>query len=836
MKGATKNNCIGSEDGWTDKTTKELLNKMKQVIPNPDVSKYKTMLEKFEWEKVKMGRFSAEDCKKQWYRVYKKLRKFKTLSDLVTDSLDYIENPYKGNVKKHPDHPKRPLTPYFRFFLSEREKFAANHKDLSNLEITSILSKKYREITIEEKERYMNEWKAEMVVYRKNLENFKQDHPEYYDKSPPRPSRTPLQIFNQENMSSAQKTPTKSKGKKTKKQVQETLKNKYHDLEDDQKLPYILKSIEEWEKYKEELEMYKKSHPNFVPTSMHTKSVLTISDWRIHDKSLGKPDRPPANGYNLFCTRMMVSDSMKHLSSRDRIMECGQKWKLLTDAEKQTYQTEFLSLRENYRYAQKNFLKGLTPRQREEYLDRKKETDDKKNQKRKIPFKAKEEIVSDDSTSEEESSSESSSSESSDEEEEDEEEEEEDNENAQVQKSKPSTSTETKVTSPAPLRPTTPISALFLYQKAHREKFTAKHPNASKSDVTIMLARQFNNLPQQKKAKYMRKEKEQRALYNEQIRKHLLNEQAKANKESTPELKAVTGEQIYQEQTKANFLVKAGGSVEKAQELMRSSWTHMNKDRRKKYINIAHQQNAKNIAEHQAALVSAKGAKSKLKEEYAPVEQNLSQKEIKSYLALEPKKVPKDGLLLFRQEHKPKLNHLMPSARNRELLRIWNEMTSKDKTKYKERQKALFAEYNKQFQRWIKSLPPQAHEAYQAQLAKKTKVPETPKNDKQNVANGKKRKTVAKAGPSTKKAKITSVEESEESSNNSSSDDENDSSSSSSDDSDSDDSTDTDDSSGESDSSNAERVTKYKAPAQQQSGSSDDSSSSSGEDEDSDSD
>nr|XP_039254171.1 nucleolar transcription factor 1-like [Styela clava] len=828
MKGATKNNCIGSEDGWTDATTKELLNKMKQAIPNPDVSKYKTMLEKFEWDKVKMGRFSAEDCKKQWFRVYKKLRKFKTLSDLIVDSLDYIENPYKGNVKKHPDHPKRPLTPYFRFFLGEREKYAANHKDLTNLEITSILSKKYREITIEEKERFMNDWKAEMVEYRKNLEKFKQNHPEYYDKSPPRTSRTPLQIFNQENMTAV--PATKSKAWKSKKHVQETLKNKYHDLEDDQKLPYILKSIEEWEKYKEELEMYKKSHPNFVPTPMHTKSVLTISDWRIHDKSLGKPDRPPANGYNLFCTRMMVSDAMKHLSSRDRIMECGQKWKLLTDAEKQTYQTEFLSLRENYRYALKNFLKSLTPRQREEYLERKKETETKKNQKRKVPIQIKEEVISEeDSTSEEESTSDSTSSDSSDDEEN---EEEEADEEAEEDTSQPASSSDAKVTSSAPLRPTTPISALFLYQKAHREKFTEKHPKASKSDITIMLARQFNNLPQQKKAKYMRKEKEQRALYNEQMRKHLLNEQAKASKESTPELKPVTGEQIYQEQTKENFLVKAGGSAEKAQELMRSSWTHMNKERRKKYINIAHQQNAKNIAEHQATVAATKGGKNKSKDSPAPVEENISQKEIKSYLALEPKKVPKDGLLLFRQEHKPKLHHLMPNARNQELLRIWSEMSTKDKGKYKERAKAGLVEYNKKLQRWIKSLPPQAHDAYQAQLAKKTKAPVTQKNEKTAVSNGKRKKAAVKTGPTSKKAKIAPAEESDESSDDSSDEENGDSSSSSSDDSDGDsDSSSSDDSSGDSDSSSNGGATKYKITGQPQSGSSDDSSSSSGEDE-----
>lgn len=38
--------------------------------------------------------------------------------------------------------------------------------------------------------------------------------------------------------------------KKSKKEIAESLKNKYHVLEDDLKMPYILKAMEEFEKYK----------------------------------------------------------------------------------------------------------------------------------------------------------------------------------------------------------------------------------------------------------------------------------------------------------------------------------------------------------------------------------------------------------------------------------------------------------------------------------------------------------------------------------------------------------------------------------------------------------
>lgn len=50
------------------------------------------------------------------------------------------------NPQKHPDFPKKPLTPYFRFFMEKRAKYAKLHPEMSNLDLTKILSKKYREL------------------------------------------------------------------------------------------------------------------------------------------------------------------------------------------------------------------------------------------------------------------------------------------------------------------------------------------------------------------------------------------------------------------------------------------------------------------------------------------------------------------------------------------------------------------------------------------------------------------------------------------------------------------------------------------------------------------
>lgn len=57
------------------------------------------------------------------------------------------------HCQTHPDFPKKPLTPYFRFFMEKRAKYAKIHPEMSNLDLTKILSKKYKELPDKKKVR-----------------------------------------------------------------------------------------------------------------------------------------------------------------------------------------------------------------------------------------------------------------------------------------------------------------------------------------------------------------------------------------------------------------------------------------------------------------------------------------------------------------------------------------------------------------------------------------------------------------------------------------------------------------------------------------------------------
>ncbi|NXS24528.1 UBF1 factor, partial [Mystacornis crossleyi] len=134
-------------DRWSQEDMLTLLECMKNNLPSNDGSKFKTTESHLDWEKVAFKDFSGEMCKMKWMEISNEVRKFRTLTELIMDAEEHVKNPYKGKkLKKHPDFPKKPLTPYFRFFMEKRAKYAKLHPEMSNLDLTKILSKKYKEL------------------------------------------------------------------------------------------------------------------------------------------------------------------------------------------------------------------------------------------------------------------------------------------------------------------------------------------------------------------------------------------------------------------------------------------------------------------------------------------------------------------------------------------------------------------------------------------------------------------------------------------------------------------------------------------------------------------
>uniref|UniRef100_A0A2K5DJN6 Nucleolar transcription factor 1 n=4 Tax=Simiiformes TaxID=314293 RepID=A0A2K5DJN6_AOTNA len=319
------------QDRWSQEDMLTLLECMKNNLPSNDSSKFKTTESHMDWEKVAFKDFSGDMCKLKWVEISNEVRKFRTLTELILDAQEHVKNPYKGKkLKKHPDFPKKPLTPYFRFFMEKRAKYAKLHPEMSNLDLTKILSKKYKELPEKKKMKYIQDFQREKQEFERNLARFREDHPDLIQNAKksdiPEKPKTPQQLWY-----------THEKKVYLKVRPDEIMRD------------YIQK------------------HPELnISEEGITKSTLTKAERQLKDKFDGRPTKPPPNSYSLYCAELMAN--MKDVPSTERMVLCSQQWKLLSQKEKDAYHKKCDQKKKDYEVELLRFLESLPEEEQQRVL------------------------------------------------------------------------------------------------------------------------------------------------------------------------------------------------------------------------------------------------------------------------------------------------------------------------------------------------------------------------------------------------------------------------------------------------------------------------------------
>ncbi|XP_033025653.1 nucleolar transcription factor 1 isoform X2 [Lacerta agilis] len=320
-----------NQDRWTQEDMLTLLECMKNNLPTNDGCKFKTTESHLDWDKVAFKDFSSEMCKVKWIEISNEVRKFRTLTELIMDAEEHVKNPYKGKkLKKHPDFPKKPLTPYFRFFMEKRAKYAKLHPEMSNLDLTKILSKKYKELPEKKKMKYIQDFQREKQDFQRNLARFREDHPDLIQNAKksdiPEKPKTPQQLWY-----------THEKKIYLKVRPDEVMRD------------YIQK------------------HPEMnFEEGAPPRSTLTKAERQLKDKFDGRPTKPPPNSYSLYCAELMAN--MKDVPSTERMVLCSQQWKLLSQKEKDAYHKKCDQRKKDYEIELLRFLESLPEEEQQRVL------------------------------------------------------------------------------------------------------------------------------------------------------------------------------------------------------------------------------------------------------------------------------------------------------------------------------------------------------------------------------------------------------------------------------------------------------------------------------------
>ncbi|KAM3864496.1 nucleolar transcription factor 1 [Diretmus argenteus] len=512
---------------WAQDDLLKLLECMKVALPPKDVTKYKTSESHLDWEKVAFNSFTGEMCKQKWQEVSKEIRKFRTLTELIFDAQDYIKNPYKGKkLKKHPDFPKKPLTPYFRFFMEKRAKYAKLHPEMSNLDLTKILSKKYRELPDKKKKKYVEDFLRDKETFVQSMLKFRELHPDLMESmtkkgsNVPEKPRTPQQLwYNHEK-----KAFLKGHPDATTKDIKDSLGKQWTQLSDKKRLKWISKSLEQQKQYEETMREYIQQHPEVNITHGDiVKSTLTKAERQLKDKSDGRPDKPPPNGYSMFCAELM--SSMKDVPSTERMVMCSQRWKLLKQNEKDGYQKRCEQRKKEYEIEMNRFLCSLSEEEQQRVLA----------EQKMIGFKKG------------------------------------------LGASSPASKKKNSKAKASPEKPKRPISAMFIFSEEKRPKLQQERPDLSDSELTRLLARMWNELSEKKKEKYKRLET---VLKAESVKKE------KEDRSRLPD-PPKTAQDIWQQSVIGDYMARYKSDRPKAQKAMEVTWNTMEKKEKIMWIKKA---------------------------------------------------------------------------------------------------------------------------------------------------------------------------------------------------------------------------------------------------------
>uniref|UniRef100_A0A671Z4R9 Upstream binding transcription factor, like n=1 Tax=Sparus aurata TaxID=8175 RepID=A0A671Z4R9_SPAAU len=324
-------------DDWSKEDCLTLLERIRSLLPDGDAMKYKTTESHFDWDKICFGSFTGDMCRQKWHKVSSEVR--------------------------------TPLTPYFRFFMEKRAKYAKIHPEMSNLDLTKILSKKYKELPDKKKQKYITEFQREKEEFEKNMARFKEDHPELIEERKksdlPEKPKTPQQLwYNHEKKAYMKLHPEVSQ-----KELKEALRRQWSQLSDKRRLKWISKALELQKDYEGSMRAYHEAHPD-VNSDDHVRSVLTKAERQLKDKFDGRPTKPPPNGYSLYCAELMVN--MKDVPSTERMVLCSKQWKMMTQKEKDMFQKRCEQRKKQYDIDLQRFLESLPEEERDRVMSEEK--------------------------------------------------------------------------------------------------------------------------------------------------------------------------------------------------------------------------------------------------------------------------------------------------------------------------------------------------------------------------------------------------------------------------------------------------------------------------------
>lgn len=164
---------------WTEEDIKKLFITMKKSIANRARDKiWSVGLKALDWEIVAFRPFTAEECRAKWDEIMKKLRKIKTLTELIVDAESAMDSRPNLFEDSQIQIPKKPVAANAIYFSEAKEKLKKKNPGLSSRDLMKLANEKYKKLPLQNKEKYVLQAEKELQQYKRRMAKLSRKHPD----------------------------------------------------------------------------------------------------------------------------------------------------------------------------------------------------------------------------------------------------------------------------------------------------------------------------------------------------------------------------------------------------------------------------------------------------------------------------------------------------------------------------------------------------------------------------------------------------------------------------------------------------------------------------------
>lgn len=173
---------------WSEENVKILLNRIDDFATRSGhtvTGRRRNVYPKhINWEEIKFDRFTAASCKEAWSKLSFRVRRQRTLKEILDETRESLDTRKLFDVGEKPVNLKKPMTAFFLYMNAKRPGAAKKHPDLTVHEIAMRLSDKWKKLPEEKKQKYQKRYEKNKAEFDANLTaHFIETYPEL---SPPK--------------------------------------------------------------------------------------------------------------------------------------------------------------------------------------------------------------------------------------------------------------------------------------------------------------------------------------------------------------------------------------------------------------------------------------------------------------------------------------------------------------------------------------------------------------------------------------------------------------------------------------------------------------------------